>query len=253
MKILLTNDDGIYSKTLFELAKALSTDNEVYIMAPDAQRSACSHSMTLISPLIPKKCDMFPFAKAAYMLNGTTVDCVKIARFSGLIEDFDLVISGINLGPNLGTDILYSGTVGGALEGVILGKKGIAVSIDAYDPQHHCDIAKLTAKLITQLDLSLLPFDTGLNINFPDLPEGEIQGVVWAKAGISRYVDELKSSKHPHGYDYFWLHGQMDEQINNEDTDIDYVSKGYCVITPIQADLTNLGLLEELKSLEIKL
>lgn len=249
MKILLTNDDGIESVALYKLAEELAKKHEIFIMAPDSQRSACSHSLTLSSPLIPKKSERFcAFTKKAYMLNGTTVDCVKIARFSGLIDDFDLVISGINIGPNLGTDVLYSGTVAGALEGAILGKKGIALSINSHTPENIPDIAGIAANLVSELDLSVLPHDSALNINFPDLKEEKIKGVKFVKLGVSRYIDEIKSAKHPDGYDYFWLSGEVDFRRENLETDMHYINLGYITVTPVIADLTNNEVIKTLEN-----
>lgn len=246
MKILLTNDDGIRSPGLKALHRAMRSLGEVSVVAPERDRSAASHSLTLHKPLRAE-----PVAPGWYGVSGTPTDCVNLA-VNGILKDRpDLVVSGINMGANLGDDITYSGTVSGAMEGTILGIPSIAVSQAGEEPFHFGSAARVLVRLARLIGREGLPPDTLLNVNVPNLPSREIQGVRLTRLG-KRIFDSNTIIKKvdPRGKDYYWIGGNRLQWEPMENTDQEAVAEGLVSITPLHLDMTNHPVLGRLKAWE---
>ena len=233
-RILLTNDDGVFAEGIEELAKVLRKKYHITIVAPDRERSAASHSLTLHHPLRIVK-----IRKDKFAIDGTPTDCVILAINSILDEKPDLVISGINNGPNLGEDVLYSGTVAAAIEAMNLEYRAIAVSLASYKKGDFADCAAIISSLFSKDFLSILSPKTILNINIPPLPLEEIQGFKVTKLGHRVYSDFIVEKKDPRGKPYFWIGGQVPEWSEGGETDFDAIKAGYVSITPLNVDMTN--------------
>lgn len=240
MNILLSNDDGIYSQGLLSLAKKLSLNNKVLVVAPDGNRSACSHSLTIAKSVKLEKVDIDQ-AFDSYALSGTPADCVKFSKI--VFRDFntDIVISGINKGHNLGSDILYSGTVSIALEASFFGHVSFAVSSYNLENGDYDLFADYTAKIIEFL-LPLSEKGDVWNINFPDNHK-KIQGVKLTSLGkhiySDNYVEVAKGE--------YLLSGEPLLVENEEDCDIYWCEKGYITVTPILFNKTDYKKLGEVK------
>lgn len=248
MRILLTNDDGVDSLGIKVLADSLSDIAEIFVVAPDRERSGTGHGITVFSPLMVSKVDHLDTVKEAWVVNGTPADCVKLAISALVPEVPDLVISGINRGSNLGTDVLYSGTVSGAVEGVIMGVPALAVSLNSF--KHDADFAyagKFTRSLCLQLAKDGFERDLLLNVNLPDMPRESIHGVRITKLGSRRYENLFEERKDPRGKTYYWLGGGIIEETQDEDSDVAAVNDGFVSITPIHFDLTDYRLINEFR------
>ena len=240
MLILCTNDDGYFATGLRVLADAASEHGEVQIVAPDREQSASSHSLTMHFPLRVHRFD----ERTSYV-DGTPTDCVALAVGALLDERPDFVLSGVNHGANMGEDVLYSGTVAGAMEATILGIPAIACSFTGRDPTRIEAFGPTLARLIGQLvKRDDFPRETLLNINLPDLPPDEVRGVRVTHLGRRVYMDSLTRAKDPGGREYFWIGGGGVEWSQDEGTDFWAVSNGYISVTPLHLDLTNYRLLE---------
>lgn len=253
MKILLTNDDGFFAPGLQTLYNALAADNrhEIYIVAPEGQRSATGRSITIFKPLfvtnhVLKENDL------GCAVNGTPTDCVKLA-IQGEIAPFkpDLLISGINDGPNLGTDVFYSGTVAAAMEGVLLGIPSIAVSLASYDYKDY-DASALFVKHLLDTQPELINNKNGLlNINIPGTDQTEWKGVHITKLGKSVYDNTFENRKAPFGKEYYWITGTLTYD-DEADTDLKAVQDGYISITPMHSDLTDYKRIRSLQDVSIQ-
>lgn len=235
MFILLTNDDGINSNGINTLYKVLSPEYRVVVIAPENEMSATSHSISLHSPLRVKKID-----ESHYTVNGTPTDCINLALFHILDESPDLIISGINQGPNLGTDVTYSGTVAAALEGAILGIKSIAASCVDYRVQNlkpHAEFIKFFIKHINhQQSLFKGSF---ININMPPKISGSPYKMEITRLSSRRYDKVIERRKDPRGREYFWIAGEPMNTDNGRGTDVYALNCGKISITPIQIDQTD--------------
>lgn len=245
MNILLTNDDGYFAPGLQALYEALSQDTayQISIVAPETQKSASGHSITLSEPLFITRHPLIQ-GLTGYAVRGNPADCVKLAIQGEIIPRPDLVISGINNGPNLGTDVFYSGTVSAAMEGVLLGIPALAVSLASFSMTNYEPAARFIAK---NLELFAVPEKGLLNINIPPIPEKEWKGVRVTKLGKAVYEDVFDYRKAPHGKEYFWQAGTMAAE-KDPDTDLFAIQEGYVTLTPMHCDLTDyaqLKLLEE--------
>lgn len=246
MKILLTNDDGIHAKGIHSLIDELSLIGEVYIVAPDRERSATGHSITVFEPIKAVEAKL-PGVAAGWVVGGTPVDCVKLAM-SKLVKDVDIVVSGINHGPNLGTDVLYSGTVSAAAEGVIMGAPAIAVSLDSYDINMNFNFAsKFTRSVVETVMKHNIDPTTLLNVNIPYNPNEKIKGIRVTKLGVRNYDNLFEERRDPRGNTYYWLGGGVIEEEQEKDSDVVAVQEGYISITPINLDLTDYKLIEQYK------
>lgn len=250
MKIMISNDDGIQAEGINQLRISLENDNEIFVVAPDRERSATGHKITIYRPLRVKEVD-YPGARSkGWAVDGTPADCVKLGLEALLPDPPDLVISGINLGPNLGTDVLYSGTVSAAIEGIINGIPSLAVSLTSSEQPNFQLAAQVTKKLIENIG-EYLPGRTLLNINIPPGTPGEIRVT---KLGNRRYVNIFDKRTDPRGRTYFWMAGEpFDIDEDDPDTDVWAVKEGYISITPVHFDLTDYNIMAGLKELVKKI
>lgn len=255
MIILLTNDDGIYAEGIQILADTLMQmkDIKIYIVAPDRERSATGHAITMHRPLRAEEAKFYhnPFLEG-WSVNGTPSDCVKLALEYLLPQKPDLVISGINLGENLGTDILYSGTVSAAIEAIILGVPALAVSLVEQKNPDFRFVAGFLQRFLNKFKAYDLPEHTLLNINVPAKNQQEIAGVAVTRLGVRLYRNAFEKRVDPRGRNYFWLAGEaIDIEDRAEgDTDVAAVNNAYISITPLHFDLTNYHLINKLQGIE---
>lgn len=244
MRILLSNDDGIQADGLNELRVSLQDQNEIYIVAPDRERSATGHKITVHRPLRVKEWSYPGANTTGWAVDGTPADCVKLGLEALLPAPPDLVISGINFGPNLGTDVLYSGTVSAAVEGTINGIPSIAVSLASNEYHDFSYSGKLIKEIVSTMGKDL-PSRTLLNIN---MPPGAPRGIRVTRLGNRRYVNIFDKRTDPRGRTYFWMAGEpFDLDEDDPETDVRAVKEGYISITPVQFDLTDYSVLEKLK------
>ncbi|MBW8056591.1 MAG: 5'/3'-nucleotidase SurE [candidate division NC10 bacterium] len=240
--ILVTNDDGIHSPGLKTLAEALEGVGKLYVIAPDRERSAAGHSLTLHKPLRATV-----LAPDWYVVDGTPTDCVTLGVMGMLKEKPQLVVSGINLGANLGDDITYSGTVSAAVEATLLGIPAFAVSA-VESARQDLDVAAVFAGRLAQLVLKQgLPRDTLLNVN---VPAGEVKGMAVTRQGKRSYSELIVEKIDPRGKTYYWIGGGEPTWELLGGTDYEAVMEGKISITPLHLDLTNYGAIEGLKKWE---
>ena len=251
MKILISNDDGILSNGIRALIEALSSCHDVYVVAPDRERSAAGHSLTLHTPLRVEEIDAKYGAKKCWMTTGTPGDCVKLAINAILAEDEkpDIVISGINHGPNLGADILYSGTVSCAMEGAIMGYPSIAMSLASLRNEYE-DFkfaSEFIAQLLNRLDKYKIPPKTILNINIPGLEKEDIAGIAITELGNRILTDDYEKRIDPRGKVYYWLAGKFVTEHENANSDIAAIRNNKISITPITYEMTCKNIMRELE------
>lgn len=291
MNILLTNDDGIDADGIKILCRALSEIADVYMFAPEGQRSASSQSITLKKPLYIEQIE-YPYGKETYRTNGTPSDCVslglKLLESRGIHTD--MVFSGINHGSNLGTDTLYSGTVAAATEGTLAGKPSVAVSVDSLHPKNWETACSLAVKAAVEAS-DLIPKGTVLNINTPDLPVDEIKGIRITRLGIRGYEDWLHELSDDDSFDVpvpkgndkityqiemeggdsagegddekyynrvfnnvkYYIYGGTPKFYKDLDDDIDIAAHqdGYASITPLKFDMTDYELMSEIEGWDV--
>ncbi len=247
MRILITNDDGVTSPGILELARALSKKHEVVIVAPESERSASGHAITIHFPIWVKEVDMDDRFKV-YATTGTPADCVKLG-IDVLFKDPDLVLSGINRGPNLGSDLIYSGTVSGALEGSLYGIPSIAVSSADYANPNFESAIRFVEEFIERFDLSRIPRYTALNVNVPALSYEKIKGWRITRQSRRRWEDYFEARVDPFGRTYYWMMGHVIEDDPDPLADFRAVREGYVSITPISIFLTVEDLIDELSKL----
>lgn len=251
VNILVTNDDGIDAKGIKALVEALADLGNVYVAAPDKQKSACGHGITIHEPVMVHDFT-FEGAKAAWAVSGTPADCVKLGIGMFVPDTIDMVFSGINQGGNLGTDVLYSGTVSGAVEGILLGIPSVAVSVNSHTSKDFDAAKKITRNVCKKMMTKELERETLLNINVPCIPENEIKGVQINKLGIREYSESFQERKDPRGRSYYWYAGVPKNVFGAEETDVSAIEKGYISITPIHFDLTNYRIINEIRDWGIK-
>jgi len=244
MRILCTNDDGLHSPGLEELIAVCSTIGQVSCVAPDREQSATSHSLTLHRPLRP-----IPRGTNRWQVDGTPTDCVVLALGALLVPAPDFVVAGINHGPNMGEDVLYSGTVAAAMEGLILGVPGVAVSFAGHDfgliPTYR-ELLQQVLRRVLQVDH--FPADLLLNINLPPVPAGEVRGVRVTTLGKRIYAESLSRMKDPWGREIFWIGGGRLDWTGGDDVDFKAVEDRYISVTPLHVDLTDYRQLEAVRS-----
>lgn len=247
MRILISNDDGIHAAGLAPLAYALEPLGEVWVVAPEQEQSARSHALTMHKPLRVKRREDRWFS-----VSGTPADCVYMAVHRVLPGAPDLVVSGINRGANLGSDILYSGTVAAAMEACLYGLRAMAVSlyIDPARPgaAHHWDTAAAVAARVAQAQLDApLPAHVLLNVNVPDLPLGEVRGVRATCMGVRHYEKRVDERTDPWGRRYYWIGGRHMRFEDIADSDGPALEQGYASVSPLQPDLTHHRFLRDLR------
>jgi 5'-nucleotidase len=247
--ILVSNDDGVDAPGLLALKQALATVGEVAVYAPEHNWSAAGHTKTMHKPLRVTPTTLAD-GSPAFTTSGAPADCVALALMGLLPRPAALVVSGINRGANVGHDLTYSGTVAAAMEGVIFGVPSIAVSLDSVDrpdPAVLGDAAAFVARLAQAVLTHGLPPNTLLNVNIPNRPASEIQGIEITRQGQRVYRDVLVERQDPRGRNYYWIGGDEPTGVPESGTDIGALADGRISITPIELDLTHYGLLEELR------
>ena len=247
MKILLTNDDGIYSEGIKALYQALSGLGEVTVVAPEVERSAVGHAITLSDPLRVK--NVVRGGKFfGYAISGTPADCVKIAIRAILKDRPDIVVSGINLGPNVGYSVLYSGTVSGATEGAILGIPSVALSLGTFENPDYTYAANFAIKLVRLvIENKGMPQGTLLNVNIPAVAQDQIKGVRIVKQSKRAIEERFDKREDPRKRVYYWLTGEVIESDGRQDADIETLRDNYVSVTPIHCDMTDYEFMDTLK------
>jgi 5'-nucleotidase len=244
--ILVSNDDGIHSDGLRALTDALSEIDRVVVVAPDRERSAASHSLTLDRPLRVDE-----IRPGWYAVDGTPTDCVNLAVNGILDERPRAVVSGINKGSNLGDDVTYSGTVSAAMEGILLGIPSLAVSLAARSDFRFDAAAAFARTLAAYVFAHGLPAETLLNVNVPPLPVEALRGFAVTRLGRRRYSDAIAENVDPRGRKVYWIGGGEIEMAAEEGTDFAAIADGKISITPIHLDLTNYRCLDALSRMEL--
>ena len=238
MRILISNDDGYKADGIIQLAKSLSEIAEVIVVAPSENKSAASSSLTIGKPLKPIQIE-----KNVYAIDATPSDCVHLALCGFIKESIDLVVTGINFGANLGDDVIYSGTVAGAIEGRFLGLPSIAMSLASWECNHFETAGNIAKLLVNQIDKAPLAYNTIINVNVPDIPISEIKGIRSTRLG-NRHKSEpsIQDSKDPSLY---WIGENGKEADNGDGTDFHAVSNNFVSVTPLQIDLTKYSELKQ--------
>jgi 5'-nucleotidase len=248
VNILVTNDDGITAPALYLLRQELSDLGKVYIVAPDRDQSAMSHALTLHRPMRIDRPEPDVFA-----VDGTPTDCVTVASHGLLPQPPDLVISGVNRGPNMGDDVFYSGTVAAAIEGAMQGVPAIAFSLVTgtarADFAYACTFARRLAGAVVERGL---PPKCVLNVNVPNVAAAAIQGVRVTRLGVRKYDDVLIERKDPRGRAYYWIGGDEPVWERTPETDYLAVHEGFVSVTPLQLDLTDNAMLGTLAGWGLK-
>ncbi len=247
LKVLISNDDGIHAEGIQTLAEWLSKKYDVYIFAPDRERSAMGHALTLHKPLRVEEIEYDAPVIKAYSVTGTPSDCVKIAINAILDFTPDIVVSGINHGPNLGIDVLYSGTVSAALEGAINGVPSIAVSL-VNGFEKHADFgptAEFICHYIPRVLEAGIPPKTIVNVNTPAISLNEISAIKVTELGRRMYTDTYERRVDPRGQVYYWLAGEIVDENEAEGTDVQTIRNNMVSVTPIHFDMTNKAMLKD--------
>lgn len=249
MKILCTNDDGYLAAGIAVLRSAASALGDVTVVAPDREQSAASSSLTLHQPLRARRAP-----DGAWVVDGTPTDCVILAVNELLGERPDVCVSGVNHGPNMGEDVLYSGTVAAAMEATVVGIRAVALSYAGDFPEESEGREELiTAVLRTILSRDTFPEDTLFNVNFPAVQPSEVKGIRVTSLGRRRYLDSITRAKDPSGKEYFWIGGGVVQWRGDAGSDFQAVADGYVSVTPLHLDLTNHELLEDIRGWDLTL
>jgi 5'-nucleotidase len=247
MNILCSNDDGILAPGLTLLADACRAVADVIVVAPDREQSGTSHSLTLHRPLRPTR-----RPDGAYQVDGTPSDCVMLAMEALMPARPDFVFSGVNHGPNMGEDVLYSGTVSAAMEGVMLGVPGVAISFTGHNPETMATYRDVLTRLVKRITSAPeFPRNMLLNINLPDRPAAEVEGTRVTRLGSRYFSDSLTRMQDPWGRDIMWIGGGTITWTGGEESDHVAVAEGYISVTPLQMDLTNFGLIETVRGWDL--
>ena len=247
MRILITNDDGISAPGIQALWRELAEIGEVTVVAPDIERSATSQAVTVHHPI---RVDRFPVDNSAihaWRVGGTPTDCVKLALEALMEKKPDIVVSGINQGPNLGTDVLYSGTVSAAIEAALHGFPAVAFSLNAWKNPDFGPAARYARKLLLSLEGKTFPENTLLNVNVPNVPDDQIKGVEVTKLGAVQYANIFDRRQDPRGRTYYWMGGNVVDTENVEGTDVSAIKNKKITITPVHFDLTNYAIMHLLE------
>ncbi|HWR31656.1 MAG TPA: 5'/3'-nucleotidase SurE [Negativicutes bacterium] len=247
MRLLLTNDDGIRAPGIRALWESLKDIAEIIVAAPAQQQSATGHSITVYHPIWVNEQTFDDPNISGWRIGGTPADSVKIALDTLMTKMPDLVVSGINHGPNLGTDVLYSGTVSAALEGAMHGIPAIAISLATDGDPDFGPAAEYCRKVVQQIIEKKMPAFSLLNINVPPIPAAEIQGVSITKLGAIEYENAFDKRVDPRGRTYYWMAGTPMETLNSDDTDVAAIRANRISLTPIHFDLTDYTLLNNLQ------
>jgi len=249
MKLLCTNDDGYLATGIQVLASAARSLGPVTTVAPDREQSATSHALTLHHPLRARRS-----VDGTWIVDGTPTDCVLLALHELFGGWPDACVSGINHGPNMGEDVLYSGTVAAAMEATVLGIPAVAFS---YTGDVHEEIEgweEVVRRILSGLlERDSLPADTLFNVNLPRTAPSDVKGIKVTSLGKRRYADSITRANDPSGREYFWIGGGVVSWRGSDDSDFQAVADGYVSVTPLHLDLTNYELLEEIRSWDLTL
>ncbi|MDI1352003.1 MAG: 5'/3'-nucleotidase SurE [bacterium] len=243
MRILISNDDGVLAPGIKVLAKELASIAEIAVVAPDRNRSGASNSLTLTQPLTVKTLE-----NGHYSVEGTPTDCVHLALTGFLEPVFDMVVSGINEGGNLGDDILYSGTVAAAMEGRYLGLPALAISMVGDHIKHYETAAIIAKQLVMQLRINGLPSQTILNVNVPNLPIDQIKGLQVTRLGTRHCAEQVIKEHDPRGRPIYWIGPPGLEADAGVGTDFYAINSGYVSITPLHLDMTHYKMFDQLSN-----
>lgn len=243
MRILISNDDGVLAPGIKALSQAMAQLGDIEVIAPDRNRSGASNSLTLLRPLRIRRLD-----NQYHSVDGTPTDCVHLALTGYFPETFDIVVSGINEGANLGDDVLYSGTVAAAIEGCNMGLPAIAVSLVGHRGENYLSAAQITAQLVRKLQMEALPAQTILNVNVPDLPLEQIKGIEITRLGTRHRGKELHQSQDPRDQVIYWIGESGPTNESGPGTDFYAIAQGYVSITPLQLDCTHYKVFDQLSS-----
>lgn len=242
MRILLSNDDGYFAPGLAALAAALSTLGEIVVVAPEQNRSGASNSLTLDRPLFLKQA-----ANGFHFVNGTPTDCVHLA-ITGMLDGLpDIIVSGINLGANMGDDTIYSGTVAAATEGFLLGIPSIAISLTSFEGNHFETAGKIAHDLVTRFIQDPIKQPVLLNVNVPDIPHAEIKGTEVTRLGRRHKAEPVVKMISPRNETVYWVGAAGAAADAGPGTDFSAVERGYVSITPLQVDLTHVAQLPAIR------
>ena len=252
MRILVTNDDGIMAPGILALRRALASLGEVTVVAPTMPQSAVSHGITLTEPVRVYRTDLGE-GTIGYGVTGRPADCVKLALLELMPERPDLVASGVNLGSNVGINVLYSGTVAAAVEGAFYGVPSLAVSIEDSDAVDFDGAARLARRLIDQLAAGGLAPGMLLNINMPDLSLGPPKGVKVVPQSMKGWREGWQQRRDPRGRTYYWMTGQEAPEDVGVDSDVAALAERYVTVTPLRFDLTDHARLDEVRGLDLTL
>jgi 5'-nucleotidase len=245
MRILLTNDDGIYAKGLNALYEELSQEADCLIVAPEIEQSAVGHAITISRPLMVRRA-IKNGSFLGYAVLGTPADCVKIGIKELAEKPVDLVVSGINRGANAGINVIYSGTVSAATEAAIMGVPSLAISLDTHKEADFTYAAKFARKMVRLVINNPIIKSSAINVNIPCLPAEQIKGVCVVRQGQSNIIETFEKRVDPRENTYYWISGEYSSKAQNKDTDVAALAAGYITITPIQYDLTRYDLMDTL-------
>lgn len=248
MRILLTNDDGILAEGLIALYEELKGDFELSVVAPEIEMNAVGHAITLSNPLRVRRINRNGVF-FGYGVSGTPADCVKIAVHEILQQRPDIVLSGVNLGSNVGINLLYSGTVSAAMEGAFLGFPSIAISLNTKEDPDFSFAARFSRRIIGFVMENGLSVGTALNVNIPSIPEDQIKGISFTTQDLVRQRDEYEKRRDPRGNVYYWLAKETPVEESTSNTDLRALTENRITITPITFDLTELKEMKRLSSI----
>jgi 5'-nucleotidase len=248
MRILLTNDDGIYARGLSALYDELSQEADCLIVAPEIEQSAVGHAITIFRPLMVRRA-MKGGNFLGYAVLGTPADCVKIGIKELAEKPVDMVVSGINRGSNAGINVIYSGTVSAATEAAIMGIPSFAISLDSHKEADFTYAAKFARKMVRIIANNPAIHCSAINVNIPCLPEEKIKGVVVVRQGKSNIIETFEKRVDPRENTYYWISGDSGCSSKEMDTDVAALAAGFITITPIQYDLTRYDLMETLQKI----
>jgi 5'-nucleotidase len=247
LNILITNDDGIQAAGLWALYRALNRRHQVTVIAPDRERSAVSHGITLHQPIRATLITVNG-GDQGWAVSGTPADCVKLAVVELLDAKPDLVIAGINPGANVGVNLNYSGTVAAAKEATLYGLKALSVSIQGFDNLYYAEAAGFVARLVPLIYSKKIPVGTFLNINFPNLPVDRTAGIRVTRQGIDPYPEYFEKRQDPRNRTYYWQGSESMPVYSHSDADGAALDNNHISITPVRCDMTDYAALEQLKS-----
>ena len=232
VKILISNDDGYRAGGIVALARELADMGDITIVAPERNRSGASNSLTLDNPIRATRID------GGYFVDGTPTDCVHLALTGLLVDEPDVVVAGVNAGANLGDDVIYSGTVAAAMEGRFLGLPALAISLVLEGGRHFATAARVAKILLSDIGGSPIPSDTILNVNVPDIPFEDLEGIEVTRLGHRHKAEGVVRTKDPRGRTIYWVGPAGPEQDAGPGTDFYAIAQRRVSVTPMQVDLT---------------